>query len=313
MSVRIAFAGSPEFACPTLRALVEAHYAPVAVYTQLDRPAGRGRKLTACPVKKLAQSLSLPIHQVQSLRDPGAQQTLADLNLDLMIVAAYGLILPKATLAIPKLGCVNLHASLLPRWRGASPIQQAILAGDLETGVTLMQMDAGLDTGDLLANISTPITVDDTTETLSERLAQLGAKLLIAQLPALLDGALSPTSQAPDLVTHAGKIQKSDANIDWTLSAVKIERMIRAYQPWPVAYTEFGGERLRIWAADTLCKPDQSPPATILSTDPSTGLIIQTGQGQLRVTELQRPGKTRMQSTAFLKQLAYTKPVTSRA
>lgn len=289
---RIAFAGSPAFACPSLNALVDAGHPPVLVLTQPDRPAGRGRKLTPCPVKTLATELGLNLLQPESLKTDAIKQTLHELNLDVLIVVAYGQILDQTVLDTPRLGCINVHASILPRWRGAAPIQASLIAGDKNTGVTLMQMDRGLDTGNMLAISTTPISETDTGATLAKRLADIGANLLTEQLPNILSGNLTPIPQSTADATHAGKIKKSDAQIDWTQSADQIARNIRAYTPWPVAYTLKGDTRLRIWRAEVINLNTDHPPGTIISANGTNGLVIQTGKGQLRALEIQLPGKT---------------------
>ena len=247
--MRVVFAGTPEFSVPVLQALLGSRHPVVGVYTQPDRPSGRGRKLTPSPVKQLALQHGIPVFQPASLRDADAQRQLAALEPELMVVVAYGLILPQAVLDLPARGCVNLHASILPRWRGAAPIQRAILAGDQESGVCLMQMEAGLDSGPVLAELRTPITADDTGGTLHDRLSRLAAELLAEQLDALAQDRLQPQSQDETLVTYADKLDKSEAVIDWGQDAAQLERKVRAFNPWPVAQTSYEGKALRIWDA----------------------------------------------------------------
>ena len=289
--MRIIFAGTPEFAVPCLQALVDGPHQVVAVYSQPDRPAGRGRRLTASPVKQLAVAENIPVYQPQTLRDPEAQAELKGLKPDLMVVVAYGLILPAAVLAIPTHGCVNVHASLLPRWRGAAPIQRAILAGDKETGVTLMQMDAGLDTGPMLAESRTTITEDDTGGSLHDRLARLGASLLAEGVEMIASGKQRPRLQPAAGISYADKLSKAEAGIDWFQSAVQIARQVRAFNPWPVAETTLGTERLRVWNARAEAGAGQ--PGEILSAD-EDAIRVGTGDGILAITELQWPGGKRL-------------------
>jgi len=237
--MRIVFAGTPEFAVADLQVLLDSGHEVVAVYTQPDRPAGRGRKLKASPVKELAQAAGIPVEQPASLKPVDEQQRLAEYRPDLMVVVAYGLLLPPAVLDIPTRGCVNVHASLLPRWRGAAPIQRSILAGDTETGVTLMQMEAGLDTGPMIASVRCPIGEQDNAQMLHDRLSQLGAQLLAEQLDAILAGNLNPQVQDEALVTYAEKLSKDEAAIDWTRPARRILRQVNAFNPWPVAQTGY--------------------------------------------------------------------------
>ncbi|MDF1795256.1 MAG: methionyl-tRNA formyltransferase [Coxiellaceae bacterium] len=299
MIMKIAFAGTPEFAVPSLQALIGSDHEVVAVWTQPDRPAGRGKKLTPSPVKVLAESHGIEVYQPQSLRDSDAQQQMADLQLDLLVVAAYGLILPQAVLSLPQLGCINVHASILPQWRGAAPIQAAILAGDPETGVTIMQMDVGLDTGDMLLISKTAIGADETAGELTDRLAQIGASALtdaLADLPRLQQQALK---QDDKLSSHAGKITKQQALIDWQDAAEQISRQVRAYSPWPVAYTHLGDERLRLWQAQAVDQTTDAAPGTVIALN-SEAMYVATGSGVLAVTELQMPGKRRQAVTDFL-------------
>lgn len=273
----------------------------LAVYTQPDRPAGRGRKAVASPVKHAALAAGVPVEQPERLRDAGVSERLAALRPDLIVVVAYGLIVPKPILALPRLGCWNVHASLLPRWRGAAPIQRALIAGDRETGVALMAMRAGLDTGPVLFEIRTPIRSDDTGGSLHARLAELGARLLADGLARLADGSLPPArEQDADGVTIAKKIDKSEARLDWGRPAVELARMVRAFDPWPVAESVIDGERLRIWRAVAL--PDSghdAPPGTILARN-ADGIDVATGDGVLRILEVQRAGGRRMPVVAWL-------------
>ncbi len=293
-SLRLVFAGTPEFAVPAFEACRASGADVVAAYTQPDRPAGRGRKLCASPVKQAALAAGVAVEQPVTLRDKAARARLAALAPDLLVVVAYGLILPKSVLALPRLGCWNVHASLLPRWRGAAPIQRAILAGDAETGVQLMQMEAGLDTGPVLLERRTPITREDTGGSLHDRLAALGAELLADGLARVQRGeALAATPQAGEGVTYAHKIDKAEARLDWNESALALERKVRAFDPWPVAEAWVEGERLRIWSALADAEPLDATPGSLVAGDRDS-LAIATGEGVLRILELQREGGRRM-------------------
>ncbi len=293
--LRIAVAGSSDFTRPALEALIESEHHVVAVYTQPDRPAGRGRKLRANIIKQTALDHDIPVYQPTSLKSDEVQAALESLQLDLMVVAAYGLILPQATLDTPAMGCWNLHGSILPRWRGAAPVQRAIIAGDSETGVTLMQMDAGLDTGDILAITETPIHSDDTGGSLHDCLADMGAQLLIESLARRQQ--LTASGQPQEGVTYASKMSKSEAQIDWQEPAELISRKIRAYNPWPVAHGELAGDTVRIWNAHP--EPGQGTPGEIISLD-NQQLHVATGDGLINITEIQRPGGKRMSAIDFL-------------
>lgn len=286
-SMRIVFAGTPEFAAQHLQALLDAGRTVVAVYTQPDRPAGRGQKLAPSPVKQLAVRHGIPVYQPQTLRDPAAQAELAALQADLMVVVAYGLILPQAVLDLPRLGCINSHASLLPRWRGAAPIQRAIEAGDDESGVTVMQMEAGLDTGPMLLKVSTPITAEDTGGTLHDRLAALGSQAVVRAVEALAAGTLQPEPQDDALATYAHKLSKDEARIDWRRPAVELERLVRAFNPWPICHTTLDGEALKVHAARL--GAGQGEPGHILEAS-RNGLTVACGEGALSLTRLQLPG-----------------------
>ena len=286
-SMRIVFAGTPEFAAQHLQALLDAGRTVVAVYTQPDRPAGRGQKLAPSPVKQLAVRHGIPVYQPQTLRDPAAQAELAALQADLMVVVAYGLILPQAVLDLPRLGCINSHASLLPRWRGAAPIQRAIEAGDDESGVTVMQMEAGLDTGPMLLKVRTPITAGDTGGTLHDRLAALGSQAVVQAVAALAAGTLTPEVQDDSLATYAHKLSKDEARIDWRRPAVELERLVRAFNPWPICHTTLGGETLKVHAARL--GVGQGEPGHILEAS-RNGLTVACGEGALSLTRLQLPG-----------------------
>lgn len=297
--MKIIFAGTPEFAVASLNALLPLQHEVIAVYTQPDRPAGRGRKLTASPVKQLALTHHIPVHQPKNLRDLQEQKIIQDLQADVMIVVAYGLILPTPVLNAPRLGCINVHASLLPRWRGAAPIQRAILAGDSETGITIMQMDEGLDTGNMLLKSSCPITSTDTNQTLTDRLAILGGELLVLALRELEAGTLQPMPQDNTQATYAAKIEKSEGKLNWNESAKELALKVRAFNPWPVAYCQWAGEILRIWEAEPLDHANKNlPPGTIISANKS-GIDVMTGEGVLRLRKLQLPGGKPLTSTEF--------------
>ncbi|NCA68853.1 MAG: methionyl-tRNA formyltransferase [Sphingobacteriia bacterium] len=307
--LRVLFAGTPEFAVPTLSALLganatEAPEPPVrvlGVYTQPDRPAGRGRQLQASPIKRLALAHDLPVAQPESLKkDPAACERLHAFGADLLVVVAYGLLLPEAVLAAPRLGCVNVHASLLPRWRGAAPIQRAILAGDPETGVCIMRMAAGLDTGPVYHRLHTPIEPTDTGATLHDRLARLGARALLEALPGIADGSLVPRAQDEAQATYAHKLSKDEALIDWGQPAETIARRVRAFDPWPVAQTRLGAETLRIWAAEADPETATTHPTGSVVGTSRAGIAVATGHGVLRITRLQPPGKRNMSAADYL-------------
>nr|WP_299240668.1 methionyl-tRNA formyltransferase [uncultured Halomonas sp.] len=296
-SLRVIFAGTPDFAAASLQALLGSAHELVAVYTQPDRPAGRGRKLTPSPVKALALEHDLPVYQPVSLKETDAQHALAALEADVMVVAAYGLILPQTVLDTPRLGCLNVHASLLPRWRGAAPIQRAIDAGDSESGITIMQMDAGLDTGAMLLTRNTPIEATTTGGELHDRLAQLGGEAIVTALDDLATGKLTPTPQPAEGVTYAHKLSKAEAQLDFTCSAQALARRIRAFNPWPVAWTTLNDQPLRLWLAEPEeGKPDAShqtsQAGTLLTSAPDALRIACGPKGTevLRVTRAQLPG-----------------------
>ena len=289
---RIVFAGTPEFAAAHLQALLDSRHEVVAVYTQPDRPAGRGQKLVASPVKQLAQQHDIPVLQPVNLRHAEAQQELAAFNADLMVVVAYGLILPQAILDTPRLGCINSHASLLPRWRGAAPIQRAIEAGDAETGVTVMQMEAGLDTGPMLLKTITPIAATDTGGSLHDRLAELGPPAVLETVEQLLSGTAQPEIQDDNLANYAHKLSKDCALIDWSRPAIEIERAIRAFNPWPISHSLLQGQSLKVHAAQRADGEGQA--GEILHAD-RNGLRIACGEGALLLTRLQLPNARAME------------------
>ena len=289
--LRIVFAGTPEFAAEHLKALLASPHQLLAVYTQPDRPAGRGQKLMPSPVKQLALQHEIAVYQPQTLRDPAAQAELAALKPDLLVVVAYGLILPQVVLDIPRLGCINSHASLLPRWRGAAPIQRAIQAGDAESGVTVMQMEAGLDTGPMLLKISTPISADDTGGSLHDRLAELGPPAVLQAIDGLAGGSLRGEVQNDSLATYAHKLNKDEALLDWSRPAVELERLIRAFNPWPICHSSLNGAPLKVLAAQLVTEQGEGrdAPGEILAAS-KDGLTVACADGALRLTRLQLPG-----------------------
>jgi len=290
MSLKIVFAGTPDFAARHLAALLASPHRIVGVYSQPDRPAGRGKKLTASPVKQLAQQHDLPVFQPPSLRDPQAQAELASLDADVMVVVAYGLILPKAVLEMPRLGCLNVHGSLLPRWRGAAPIQRALWAGDRETGVTIMQMDEGLDTGDMLFKARCAIDATDTSASLYDKLAELGPPALLQTLEQLQQGDITPQQQDETQACYAAKLSKQEARLDWQQPAVALERCVRAFNPWPVAYAEIAGQQVKVWQAEVVVLTEPATPGTVIRAD-GEGILVATGHDGLSLQTLQLPGK----------------------
>lgn len=335
MALNIIFAGTPEFAAFTLKTLLASNHSVSAVYTQPDRPSGRGRKLSPSPVKKLALAANIPVYQPNSFSgyppssyDPhppfghprnecgagslpqagegnllepkrGEGSSLEQHQADVMVVVAYGQLLPSAVLKIPRYGCINIHASLLPRWRGAAPIERAIEAGDKMTGITIMQMDEHLDTGDILDQVYCPIASLDNSASLSERLATIGAEALLKTLSAIEKGSLNPTPQDHQKATYANKISKQEAEINWQLSAEVLARKVRAFNPRPVAFTEINGQPLRIWEAQALNTPSTAAPGTVISSS-KQGIDVETGEGVLRLLTIQAPGGRALSSSDFL-------------
>ncbi|UAY95923.1 methionyl-tRNA formyltransferase [Dickeya dadantii] len=299
MSLRIIFAGTPDFAAQHLAGLLSSEHEVVGVFTQPDRPAGRGNKLTPSPVKVLAEQHAIPVFQPKSLRPVENQQLVAELGADVMVVVAYGLILPQAVLDMPRLGCINVHGSLLPRWRGAAPIQRALWAGDTQTGITIMQMDAGLDTGAMLHKIECPILPDDTSATLYDKLAKLGPQGLMETLAQLSASQATAEAQDDSLATYAEKLSKEEARLDWQLSAKQLERCIRAFNPWPVSYFLIEEQPVKVWKAEALNTSHQQQPGTILAAD-KDGIRIATADGVLNIQILQPSGKKSMSAQDLL-------------
>jgi len=291
--LRIIFAGTPDFAARHLDALLTSEHEVVGVFTQPDRPAGRGNKLTPSPVKTLALEHSIPVFQPKSLRPAESQQLVAELNADVMVVVAYGLILPQAVLDMPKLGCINVHGSLLPRWRGAAPIQRSLWAGDSQTGITIMQMDVGLDTGNMLHKIECDIEPQDTSATLYNKLAELGPTGMLATLQQLAEGTARPEVQDEALVTYAEKLSKEEARLDWSLSAKQLERCIRAFNPWPMSYFVIDEQPVKVWQAEALDQQTSAQPGTIIAAG-KAGIQVATSDGILNILQLQPAGKKAM-------------------
>lgn len=300
-ALRIVYAGTPDFAVPALKALLESQHEVVAVYCQPDRPAGRGRKLVFGPVKQVAVDAGIPVEQPVSLKSAEEHDKLRAYAPDVMVVAAYGLILPQVVLDIPRYGCLNIHGSLLPRWRGAAPIQRAIQTGDAQTGVTIMQMAAGLDTGDMLYKVTCPITTNDGGQSIHDRLAADGATALLHTLDLLVAGQLQPEVQDDALANYAHKLTKAEAEIDWTRSAVDIDRLIRAFDAWPTAYTLYHGQPLRLFACQVIHPTSQptAQPGSVVA-ESKEGIDIATGDGVIRILSLQMPGGKRLSAAEFL-------------
>lgn len=298
-SLKIIYAGTPDFAVPALQSLIQSPHEVCAVYTQPDRPAGRGRKIQFGPVKQVAVDAGIPVEQAVSLKSEDVQQQLLSYNADVMVVAAYGLILPQAVLDIPKYGCLNIHGSLLPRWRGAAPIHRAIQAGDEKTGVTIMQMAAGLDTGDMLQKVSTTISATDTGQSVHDKLANIGAEALLEVLDKMMAGNLTPEVQDDAQANYAHKLNKAEAEIDWNQTAEEIDRTIRAFNPWPVAFTTLNGKPLRIYMSKALDKVSTEPVGSVIG-ESKLGIEVVTGKGVLSFSRLQLPGRKAMDVKEFL-------------
>ncbi|MCE7556970.1 methionyl-tRNA formyltransferase [Aliivibrio fischeri] len=291
--LRIIFAGTPDFAARHLSALIDSHHEVIGVYTQPDRPAGRGKKLTASPVKELALEHNIPVFQPENFKSDEAKQELADQNADLMVVVAYGLLLPQAVLDTPKLGCINVHGSILPRWRGAAPIQRSIWAGDTETGVTIMQMDIGLDTGDMLKIATLPIEATDTSASMYDKLAELGPVALVDCLSDIADGSATAQKQDDELANYAKKLSKEEAKIDWTMDAIAIERCVRAFNPWPMSHFSVEDKAIKVWQSRVESYTGDATPGTIIQAD-KTGIYVATGSDAIVFEQLQVPGKKAM-------------------
>ena len=299
MSLKIIFAGTPDFALPSLNALIASSHEVAAVLTQPDRRAGRGQLLQATPAKQLAEAHNLPIFQPNSLRDATVQKKIRECKADVMVVVAYGLLLPETVLSIPRLGCVNIHPSLLPKWRGAAPIQRSIEAGDVETGVTIMQLDKGMDSVPILLQEKIKLKGNETSEMLHDRLSQLGATLLLKTIDALEKNTIKAVAQEDSKATFAEKIQKSEAMIDWQQSAEKIAQKVRAFNPWPVAQTVFLHQPLKIWDACAIPKKNNAKPGVLISMN-KDHFSVATADGALQILSVQMPGKKRLSAADFM-------------
>ena len=291
--LKIVFAGTPDFAARHLAALLSSEHEVIAVYTQPDRPAGRGKKITASPVKSLAIEHNIPVYQPENFKSDQDKQDLASLKADLMVVVAYGLLLPQAVLDTPKLGCINVHGSILPRWRGAAPIQRSIWAGDEQTGVTIMQMDIRLDTGDMLKIATLPIEPQDTSASMYDKLAELGPKALIDCLGEIANESASAEKQDDDQANYAEKLSKEEARIDWSDDAKHIERCVRAFNPWPISHFVAGDKSIKVWQSKVVQQDTNQAPGTIIQAD-KTGIYVSTGKDILVLEQLQVPGKKAM-------------------
>ncbi|BDU39027.1 methionyl-tRNA formyltransferase [Vibrio nigripulchritudo] len=292
-SLRIVFAGTPDFAARHLAALLSSEHEVIAVYTNPDRPAGRGKKLTPSAVKSLALEHDLPVYQPENFKSDEAKQALADLNADIMVVVAYGMLLPQAVLDTPRFGCINVHGSILPRWRGAAPIQRSVWAGDEEAGVTIMQMDIGLDTGDMLKIATLPIEATDTSTSMYDKLAELGPQALIDCLGDIAEGKAVPVKQNDDEASYAKKLSKEEARINWNDDAAHIERCVRAFNPWPISHFDAADNTIKVWQSRLDNQTTDKPAGTILQAD-KTGIYVATGNGVLVLEQIQVPGKKAM-------------------
>ncbi len=301
--MRVVFMGTPDFSVGTLKALAVAGHEIVGVVSQPDKPKGRGKNLQPTPVKEAAMELGLPVYQPKKVRDPEFLEVLKELNPEVIVVVAFGQLIPKAILELAPYGCINVHASLLPKYRGAAPIQWAVIDGEAETGVTIMRMDEGLDTGDMISKVTVPVLADETGGSLFDKLSEAGAKLLVETLPSLEDGTAVFEKQPEESPTaYAGMIKKSMGDLDWTRPAEELERLIRGLNPWPSAYTKMDGKTLKIWKAQVLEEEREEDymPGTILLTEQQE-FMVQTGKGILKITELQLEGKKRMDTSSFLR------------
>lgn len=296
--LRIIFAGTPDFSVPPLRALIESEHEVVAVYTQPDRPAGRGRKVALSPVKEVAVNAGIPVEQPLNFKEQADIDQLVSYQADIMVVVAYGLILPMAVLEAPRIDCINIHASLLPKWRGAAPIQRAIQEGDERSGVTIMQMEKGLDTGAMYHIETVDLAEDETGGSLHDRLSTLGAQALMTALPSIVDGSTEPEAQDDSQSVYAHKLNKAEAMIDWRKSALSIERQVRAFNPWPVAQTPYEKGNMRVWNAYAISGVGGEPGMVMSAT--KEGIDVATGDGLLRITQLQMPGKRAMSAKDFI-------------
>ncbi len=296
---RVIFAGTPAFAAQHLNALLSSRHQVVGVFTQPDRPSGRKQQLTSSPVKVVAEQNHVAVFQPENLHSAESTKIITRLQPDIIIVVAYGLILPKTILTLPRFGCINVHGSLLPRWRGAAPIQRALWAGDKKTGITIMQMDAGLDTGDMLYNVSCSIAPDETSATLYNKLAQLGPEALLNTLDLIAQGKVRADPQNEELVTYAEKLNKKEAQLNWNLSAIQLERCIRAFNPWPGSYFILANQYIKVWQAQALPAINATPQGTIIRAD-KNGIQIATADGILNITHLQPAGKNTMPASDFL-------------
>ncbi|CCN33430.1 Methionyl-tRNA formyltransferase [Vibrio nigripulchritudo SO65] len=292
-SLRIVFAGTPDFAARHLAALLSSEHEVIAVYTNPDRPAGRGKKLTPSAVKSLALEHDLPVYQPENFKSDEAKQALVDLNADIMVVVAYGMLLPQAVLDTPRLGCINVHGSILPRWRGAAPIQRSVWAGDEEAGVTIMQMDIGLDTGDMLKIATLPIEATDTSTSMYDKLAELGPQALIDCLGDIAEGKVVPVKQNDDEASYAKKLSKEEARINWNDDAAHIERCVRAFNPWPISHFDAADNTIKVWQSRLDNQSTDKPAGTIIQAD-KTGIYVTTGNGILVLEQIQVPGKKAM-------------------
>ena len=299
MSFRVMYMGTPDFAVPPLTALVEAGYDVVGVVTQPDKPKGRGKTMMPTPVKEEALKHGIPVYQPEKVRAQEFVDVLTEINPDIIVVAAFGQIIPKVILELPQFGCINIHASLLPKYRGAAPIQQAVIDGEKESGVTIMKMGMGLDTGDMISKIIVPITAEETGGSLFDKLSALGGELILSTLEKMENGTITRTPQGDSTTSYAKMLKKTMGEIDWHMEAVKIERLIRGLNPWPSAYTSLKGKTVKIWSADVVAGESTGNPGRVTVTKDK--LLVECGENFLSITELQLEGKKRMETAAFLR------------